>query len=168
MALPTSPNTLYAPTDPFKSADANDIQDQIVALHSGIRAARWVNAPASFALQVIGTPTIEATRVNSSGSTDSYDVPVQLDEGDRILAIRARVNVNTGGDTVTMVASATTDAGGSTTLGGAGANRATVGELLISGLAHPLAKGEVAKLQIQVVATISVELRGFAFQVDHP
>ena len=100
MALPTSRNTTYAGSSQVKSADLNDIQDQIIADHTDLVAAEsrlygtrseWIHGCAgqlsahssSFVCTDAGFVDV------SSGGILNYSI--EIPEGARLLDVRARI-----------------------------------------------------------------------------
>lgn len=108
MSLPTTRNTNYADTDPVKSADLNDIQDQIIAMYAGAHGERTI----PLALGQPGPPSSGslptgsgAIRPESISFTDSLGEGVSyaltLPVGSRILRFRVYVDANADSELLT-------------------------------------------------------------------
>ena len=99
MALPTSRNTSYAPTDPPKSADLNDIQDQIIGLFGAKHGELELLIHASGCMGRLAPAASEAHYGQDAGlvlppawgsaaaAQTFVDVPIALRAGDRVKSI---------------------------------------------------------------------------------
>ncbi len=94
MTLPLSRNTTYAPSAQVKSADLNDIQDQIVTLHS--RAIRAVNISPAIGFSRHDLQSAEVSSQSGAvgsigaGGDSFWTVPLDLREGDVVDKIEVR------------------------------------------------------------------------------
>lgn len=116
MALPVSRNTNYAPTDPVKSADLDDVQDQIIALADGLRNSRKIILPLAHAVEVgtSGDVTINGLKIATvaPGFTTAANLGIPLEVGDTIEAITFYGSKDsTGNLTVKMYRDVRTDTG---------------------------------------------------------
>lgn len=135
MALPDSRNTTYAAGSEVKSADLNDIQDQIIALDNVqekviIAPGHFINEPGDLAdiqqTQIKLGDGIGATRV-------SAPIPVRV--GNVIKSALAYVQANGGADAVTVNIDRVPRAGVVIT-NVATANSAAAGEIALAAINH--------------------------------
>lgn len=102
MALPVTRNTTYAATDPVKSADLNDIQDQIIAVANGRRNAYKKVISLTMASEGLagGDLTISGSRINLfqiPGSAVVVNVGLDLEVGSRLLEVVLFASKTAGG-----------------------------------------------------------------------
>jgi len=102
MALPLTRNTTYSPDSVVRSADLNDIQDNIVNLQLGeFVTARVLHLPAAAAMQYQSDWTayddsVDSNMLLSIATGDVLRLPIPLVVGDRIRSLTAFVRSTTG------------------------------------------------------------------------
>jgi len=97
MALPTSRNRTYAIGDPIVSADLNDFQDQISALHNGRRGLRRRIVPPTTGRFESGQGLIVGGNgwIETPSGANLFFFPVPVERGERILLIEVMVDPTT-------------------------------------------------------------------------
>lgn len=86
MALPLSRNTTYSGATQIKSADLNDLQDQIIRHERGAHVARRRFRHASEGRQVSGAGgSFDSNgRWQNGATSDLFMIPFEIEEGDRV------------------------------------------------------------------------------------
>lgn len=105
MALPTSRNTTYAAGSQVKSADLNDLQDKVIDEYTYRKALRtrkvhWsagIQDPEEFGTvlwDAVSSGTSGYIQTNSGGQLSHWYMPIDLEVGQRLRAVRARVRTH--------------------------------------------------------------------------
>lgn len=159
MALPTSRNTTYAATDPVKSADLNDIQDQIIA----DSADKDYTLPIIKGVAATGTYTVSTIGVGTLG-TGSQVILIPIDDlqvGARIRSAFVTVNANIASDTVTV--ELMRRGSGSAIASNTGTAAAKIS---LSSIDHTVLADDAYYLRVSVTVTTSVALDHAGYTLD--
>lgn len=170
MALPTTRNKTYALGDPVRAADLNDLQDSVIAIHSGRRGARWRPLSLYSGRVVTGGPGV----FNADGSyttsvaTEALRVTVPLEEGERIIGLRARVDPAASG-TVALSLIRVTD-GAQAAVGGSGVSSGAAIQTIVASAVSDVAADNAGVLYLANFAFTTAAghiVLAAHFQVDH-
>lgn len=170
--LPTSRNTDYTPASPVKSADLNDLQDQIIALWSGKHG------------DVVGTisaaaPGIEAATTGAAvqtpvrwtfTSSGAIHYPLPLRQGDRLKSITFARKGDGAADIGLADVIKTTAAGVDTVLETISVNNpaaAWADTTIDVDPDYTLAAGDTITLRITATAA-NIQIGNIRFTYDHP
>lgn len=169
MSLPVSRNTTYAASSQVKSADLNDVQDQICTLHSRLNDPRTLVIPYAAGMDGFGSgldPNFLGYIQTTAAAV--WVMPISLDDGRQITAARVRIrshNVNTIAATLrhAIDGANTTDAS-ATSATGAGASDVTL--TLTPGSPVLVQAGIHAHYRIHLIAS-GTDLRIYQAEVDY-
>jgi hypothetical protein len=174
MSLPLTRNTSYSPTDPVKSADLNDLQDQVIALHQGRRVPKVELVPLlPVSVDVGSTNEEQAERVGLDvGSTVVF--PLRLGIGDRIVGARLRFTKSAASQSLTFSVERSpwgntgTPWGGITSTVIASDTEAAASGTVELSLAHVVLDENHYALVVISPAAETVSVQGLSVEIDRP
>ena len=148
MALPISRNFTYAPNDPVRSADLNDIQDQIISVFKGTRKREIQLAGA---IAIAGAPSLNMTNISDAvGSFTAHVAFGGFDVGNRITEVLTHVLTNTSGSNVSVELWRQPRAGGApvSVAGPVVSNAAGPFELVLAAMDHPILEDNLYYIEL--------------------
>ena len=103
IGLPYRRARTYIAGSQVPSADLNALQDEEVRLNKS--GAKTRHIPAAAGVQVAGTAMTWETAddaIKTTATNNVFRIPITVNEGERILEVKAKVQTTAAGDTVTM------------------------------------------------------------------
>jgi hypothetical protein len=170
MPLPASRDYTATEGGPLPPEVINNLQDAVVDHEERISAEKTLNVPAGLAKEFGGGgATVSNGHITAAGINVGGTWVVPLHAGDRVRAIRVRVDANTAGDLAALVSSVSDPTGTGITSIATTDSRSTVGDLEQAGIDHTLAEGEVLLISVSNTAGAgSVRFKHLRVDYDHP